>query len=556
MYLPVRHDILGTHPGLPGSKMSMARMRLALSAFLLLLSGSCLCFSAGQTIQGNLAPLPNQSTPQARRTLTGTVVNSVTGEPIGRALVQIAGPRQSFAFTGPDGRFQIENFPEGDVYISAQKPGFFDRSQTGQGPFILKSGTNEALVKLNPQAGIQGRIIDNDGEPIEGIQVQLMMQQIANGRKEWQPRESVQTRENGTYRMENLMPGVYVVHTVVRPEFGFGFQFGQASGQVQQQAYPERFYPNSPDLASAQALDLKPGEEAEADFTLSPAPAFSVTGSINPPEHGFISVHSADGEQGWGPMMTGVRAGRFRLAAVPAGSWILSFHSRDAQQHYASQTITVGSSNLDGIQLQLQPLASIPIEVAGAADAASMPVQVQLIPKEKQANNQRYMSSFLQPGNSEQRLRIENVPPGKYTVLAQPNGPGCIDSVSSGSADLTRDDLIVNGDSPPPISVRLRDDCPSVSGTVHSESGEVRAFVIVVPDVAFIEPKILQVQGGGQFDMGGLSPGKYRVYAFSNIDGLEYANPEALRDFAGQQIDLQPNQKANVTLELNVRGSN
>ncbi|MBV9158800.1 MAG: carboxypeptidase regulatory-like domain-containing protein, partial [Acidobacteriaceae bacterium] len=229
-------------------------MRLALGA-LLLLSGGCLCISAGQEGQGTAPPVSAQSTSPARRTITGTVVNSVTGEPIRRALVQLAGPRQSFAFTGADGRFQIENFPEGDVYLSAQKPGFFDASQAGHGPLILKSGTNDALIKLNPQASIQGRIVDNDGEPIEAIQVELIGQQIVNGRKEWQPRETVQTRENGSYRIDNLMPGIYVVHTVVRPEFGS--QFGQESDQLQQQAYPERFYPSSPDFASAQPMDLK-----------------------------------------------------------------------------------------------------------------------------------------------------------------------------------------------------------------------------------------------------------------------------------------------------------
>ncbi|MBV9296946.1 MAG: hypothetical protein JO145_15350, partial [Acidobacteriaceae bacterium] len=297
-----------------------------------------------------------------------------------------------------------------------------------------------------------------------------------------------------------------------------------------------------------------PGEQAQADFTLSPVPAFSVAGTIHPPEEGFITMNGVDGQRVWGPMAARVQAGRFRLRTVPAGSWMLSFRSNGRQQLYASQTITVNSSNIEGVQLQLQSLASIPIEVVGA-DAAAAPVQIQLVPKEKQWNNPHYMSSFMQPGNSEQRVRIDNVPPGRYTVIAQSNFQGCIDSLSSGGTDLTRNDLVVNGESQVPITVSFRQDCPSVTGAVHAENGQVKGVVVLIPDSVAMEPKILQMQEGGHFDMFGLSPGRYNVYAFSNIDGLEYANPEVMRDFTGQQIELEPNQKANLTLELNVRGS-
>jgi hypothetical protein len=46
-----------------------------------------------------------------------------------------------------------------------------------------------------------------------------------------------------------------------------------------------------------------------------------------------------------------------------------------------------------------------------------------------------------------------------------------------------------------------------------------------------------------------LSPGVYHVYAFTSIDELEYANPEVMRDFPSQEVELAPNQSLELTLK-------
>jgi hypothetical protein len=58
----------------------------------------------------------------------------------------------------------------------------------------------------------------------------------------------------------------------------------------------------------------------------------------------------------------------------------------------------------------------------------------------------------------------------------------------------------------------------------------------------------------GAFSLSGLTPGDYTVYAFTDISGLEYTNPEALREFSGQKITLGPGAKAALQLNLITRG--
>jgi hypothetical protein len=176
-------------------------------------------------------------------------------------------------------------------------------------------------------------------------------------------------------------------------------------------------------------------------------------------------------------------------------------------------------------------------------------VQVQLLPTNNASNERFYAAP--RPGDSQGALFLQGVHPGNYKVVVQAFGEECVESVSAGSIDLTHNDLLISpGSRPPPITVSLRNDCGTISGTVRSENQNAPAFILVVPDSAPTEPKLFPVQPNATFVFAGLSPGTYRVWAFSNVTGLEYANPDALRDYPGQQVNLEANQKATVNLNL------
>lgn len=50
-----------------------------------------------------------------------------------------------------------------------------------------------------------------------------------------------------------------------------------------------------------------------------------------------------------------------------------------------------------------------------------------------------------------------------------------------------------------------------------------------------------------------LSAGTYQVFAFANVDGLEYANPEAMRNYSGQSVTLEAGQTKDITVEISER---
>jgi len=99
--------------------------RLAFSskliAFLLLpLLGACQVFSQIQE---------SSAKSETKYSLSGTVVNVLTGEPIRRALVQIyMGPGQA-SLTDDSGHFEFNGLPPGQASVTVQKPGFFSRAK-------------------------------------------------------------------------------------------------------------------------------------------------------------------------------------------------------------------------------------------------------------------------------------------------------------------------------------------------------------------------------------------------------------------------------------------
>ena len=94
---------------------------------------------------------PQASNPNS---LSGVVVNSITGQPISRALVQIG---EHAALTGHDGRFEFENVTEGAGAPTVSKPGYFPKDN-GVPP------QNQPIVlELIPEAIVSGTITDANG---------------------------------------------------------------------------------------------------------------------------------------------------------------------------------------------------------------------------------------------------------------------------------------------------------------------------------------------------------------------------------------------------------
>lgn len=521
----------------------------------------CFCLLCAGQDGGGFGGSTYYPSPLQVRTLSGTVVNSVTGEPIPGALVRVFWNPPIVAMTGPDGRFELQNVPaSATLSIGAEKPGF-GMTNSGMQMRMIGAGENNITIKLTPQGGIQGRILDDQGQPLEGIQVQAIGEEIVAGRKQVHPVSSTGTDENGAYEIDGLQPGNYLVKTRLHRLYWTNAPLAAA-----QQAYPGEYYPNAPDRSAAQPIPVMPGQTAEADFSLTPIQTYRISGVLERAagEMGSLMLKRPDGDALALPRRMNRQTGQFTLLSVPAGSYKLEFRTfpRDGSNPaYAEQQLNV-DADINGLQVVPQPLANVTVNIVrppdpetnrGLPSNSPTTVQVQLMAPDE--SNTRY-SANVQSSSTTGAREVHGVAPGNYRVIVHTFGSECLDSVTSGSTDLSSQNLTVSpGVAPQPITVTLRKDCATLGGTVRTNGATVPADVLLVPESGAGEPKTMHVVGANaQFSIAGLRPGGYHVYAFSTLDGLEYANPDVLRDFDAQEITLSANENANVTLDLIVRG--
>jgi hypothetical protein len=155
-------------------------------------------------------------------------------------------------------------------------------------------------------------------------------------------------------------------------------------------------------------------------------------------------------------------------------------------------------------------------------------------------------------------LSFLNVTPGKYKLDVQGYAHECLESAWYGSIDLTRDYLLAGADGgAQPIVINLRADCAQLTAKLRPAGQQRPGVVLVVPTSSVGEARVLQLQAQQssrdfnripQFIT--LSPGSYQVYAFTSVDGLEYSNPQVLRNYPSQSVTLAPGQNTELTVEL------
>src|SRR5215831_6850049 len=241
-----------------------------------------------ETCHAQLAPS------NATYTLRGTVVNSVTGEPIQHVLVELFGNRQRHVLTGADGKFEFQQVPLGSIALGLQKPGYFPaQARSRQGlPAWVKAGPDQppAVLKMVPEAVISGHVLGDGGEPAEDLPLKVFGEQIQQGRKTWSVVSSTQTDDLGEFRCANLQPGRYYVFAgpssgpaSFTPRAGLQTRtrMRALSGRPTARGYPGVFYPAAEDRESATPVEVKPGQHVEINFNVASQIFHTISGTVS-----------------------------------------------------------------------------------------------------------------------------------------------------------------------------------------------------------------------------------------------------------------------------------
>ena len=522
--------------------------------------------------------------------IRGTVINSVTHEPVARALVYSLDNRFA-ALTNGSGEFEFP-LPKvntesptgtgGSMYsftgpvrsasfagrfpLAARKPGFLD-PPSGREEVTAPDGS-EVTLSLVPEALIKGRITLSTGDAAMRVTVQLYSRQVMDGLLRWVQGMSTNTNSAGEFRFAELQAGTY---KLVTQEFMDNDPVAMLPG-AQLYGYPPVYYPGAADLASAATIELTAGQTFDANLALALHPYYPVKIPVaNGPADGAINV-SVEGQRGPGYSL-GYNAGEGRIEGLlPSGSYIVEAATFGMNGASGKVNLRVTGEPAEAPVMTLVQNSSITFRVNAEfsqADGSFMltgrptrrigPIKF-LQPRLENVNDfEQPRGGAIRPpaGPQDDSLVLENVAPGRYWLRLD-TGRGYVASATTGGTDLLHEPIAIGSGSNITVDVTLRDDGAEVDGTVMApgiqsaatDGSWPAAWVYFVPlPNSSGHFEAVGVSGDGKFTVPNVPPGSYRILAFANMQpNLPYRDPEGMKAYEakGQVIHLSAGQKTTV----------
>jgi protocatechuate 3,4-dioxygenase beta subunit len=350
-----------------------------------------LAASASQSVRGaSTDQAPPRPDPPPTGLILGRVVDAVTGRPIVNAIVTRWGhfpvEQPDAVLTDRDGRFVITGVPAGPCLLAATKSRYFEgsfgarRPRAHPEPLELKDGErrSDIDIRLWPHASISGRVVDEAGEPVVGVQVSAIPRKFVAGRPAIDTRESFSTAtdDRGVFRVSGLMPGEYLVAMPISEDVAplatveehnqpknrdgdFAARFDNvrlpalpgssrairvgdhvraidgrpiAAGSPNDAAaiaYPTTYAPGVTSYETARVIALRAGDEIEnVDLALRPVPVVRVSGSVKGTDGSVahLALFLMPVAEDWTTPLPIARTvsdarGQFTFMGVPAGAY-------------------------------------------------------------------------------------------------------------------------------------------------------------------------------------------------------------------------------------------
>jgi hypothetical protein len=549
--------------------------------------------------QGDLVSAPNLTTslpvgagvpaevtlgPAETSAISGRIT-SAAGRSVANATIRAMrnGAPIRFGISDKDGRYTVSGLSPGDYRVEALRNGYVPLQwgqdaigQQGRVVAVRADQTVERIdITLQRGAAIAGTVVDEHGEPLQGVMVDILQVASLAGQLRAMRSRGRATDDLGRFRVFNLLPGTYLVRA----------QTGAVIANSTTDGYAPVFYPGTALVDQAARVQVSLGRDAlDIDIVVQPVPAPRVTGtaisSSGQPIRGGILMFTS--ERSGGIQVEPMTAqpnpdGSFVFEHVPPGLYVVQAATPGPREpdgrlgafEFVAEYVTVGEASPPPLRLKTSKNATITgritIEGAPAAGARyalfALPANFDRAPivgRGPVGFTLNADGTFRYEGISgPQRLTLNTAPRGWYLKSATIRGQDVIDKPFDFPAEET---VIADAE------IVISTGGASITGQVADEKAAPVAeySVVVFPTQrdrwywGSQHVKLGRPAQDGTFRVEALPPGDYWFAAVDRVDTSsagEWQSPAFLESLvsAASRIGLAEHEVHRATLRVNRR---
>jgi 5-hydroxyisourate hydrolase-like protein (transthyretin family) len=486
--------------------------------------------------------------------------------------------------TRADGRFAFPNLPAAKYSLTASARGYRAQGFNQHGNFFTGiavgpdlDGSN-VVFRLVPDAGIEGVVSDDDGEPVRNASVELFQRNKDTGQQRTQVMSNAVTDDRGQYQFGHLATGTYFVAVSARPWYANynvqpdlppnadnGARAAEEKAQLDV-AYPLTFYPAAEDSASATPIVLHPGDRVTADIAMHAVPAVHVrikTGEVDATNtgtggpHGFPRVSQRIFEGALVPVNSaqgfGYNAGMYEYTGIAPGHYVFEMLEPERKGKgvgWYKELDLAGTVELDS--RENLPLAS----VTGAVvlEGGTRPGGKMYLILADRASREVFSAEISDKGFFD--FKDSEIRPGTYDVeLANAPEFKIKSLVAKGAKTAGRTIEIGSGTSVQLVCTATRAMAQITGVVLRDDKPFAGAMVVLVPQDPSADWLLFrrdQSDSDGTFTLPAVLPGHYSAIAIENGWDLDWASPAVLQPYLknGTPLDVTGEGKMSIKVQL------
>jgi hypothetical protein len=546
------------------------------AGILLIMGWLALCPAAGQ--QKSAAAPPAY-------TISGTVVDGISGAPLGRSRVGIAPVTNRedvrTVNAGDDGRFVFDHVAAGKYSLTAEHRGYVSQAfeQHDQYATSIAAGpeldSEDIVFRMKPEAAISGRVTDEFGEPVRDARVMLFQAGLLAGRRSTFQRGSASTNDLGMYHFSHLPAGKYFVAVVAAPWYarhafaeenqGGGDQRGAAgslraplpeANPALDVAYPLTFYPSAISSDGAAPVTLAFGDRFVADISVRPVAAVHLRvplSGVENEDNSAVTVRQMLFDTIPVPIHTESRragSGSVAISGIPPGQYVLDVNLWNESRNSTAASLEI-EAGPDGQLVAGGDRALARVSGTVKMENPAFPVPQGGVQLRSRKTAAVYIAQMSPKGEFEFR---QPIPAGDYSIELS-GARGAFVKLVTGTA-VAGETIQIRGKAPVKLVVELTEGLGRIDGVVQRDGKPApAAMVVLVPEDAANNPGRFrrdQSDSDGTFTLASILPGKYTVLAIEKGWDLEWADPEVLKPYLekGKAVQVEARGKLKVKLEV------